>query len=234
MKITRKQLRRLIAEALDEGSRIIVGPDGEAEVASDAYRTGVAKDAQSFGYNPKLDQLKRGTYSHDPKADMRQGRDIATAMQLQPELTAGEETAQEMGQKKAMLPDLKFYNELPQTKSIEFSQYLKRECDKRGFTCTVQDTRHLKRRKPFIKVHIEGEHPIRFEDIIADVYINDTWMKSLEIDMRAKYPDAPAGLPKENRAVLTSKNTKPYISGAPGYGGLEALAELVVDAVSEL
>jgi hypothetical protein len=83
-------------------------------------------------------------------------------------------------------------------------------------------------------VHIEGEHPLRYEDIIADVYINDTWMKSLEIDMRAQYPDAPAGLPKENRGVLTAKNTKPYISGNPGYGGLEALAELVVDAVSEL
>jgi hypothetical protein len=52
--------------------------------------------------------------------------------------------------------------------------------------------------------------------------------------MRAQYPDAPAGLPKENRGVLTAKNTKPYISGDPGYGGLEALAELVVDAVSEL
>jgi hypothetical protein len=83
-------------------------------------------------------------------------------------------------------------------------------------------------------VHIEGEHPLRYEDIIADVYINDTWMKSLEIDMRAQYPDAPAGLPKENRGVLTAKNTKSYISGDPGYGGLEALAELVVDAVSEL
>jgi hypothetical protein len=234
MKITRAQLRRLISEALDEGSRIIIDPQGEAFVASDAYTTGAAKDAQSFGYNPNLDQLKRGNYSSDPIADMRQGRDIATAMELQDELNVGEETAQEMGQKKAMLPDLQFHNELPQTKSIEFSQYLKRECDKRGFTCTVQDTRHLKRRKPFIKVHIEGEHPLRYEDIIADVYINDTWMKSLEIDMRAQYPDAPAGLPKENRGVLTAKNTKPYISGDPGYGGLEALAELVVDAVSEL
>ena len=140
MKLTRKQLRRLIAEALDEGSRIIVDPEGEAFVASDAYQTGTAKDAQSFGYNPKLDQLKRGTYSHDPKADMRQGRDIATAMQLQPELTAGEETAVEMGQQKAMAPDLKFHNELPQTKSIEFSQYLKRECEKRGFACAIHET----------------------------------------------------------------------------------------------
>ena len=120
MKLTRRQLRKLIAEALDEGSRIIVDPEGEAFVASDAYTTGAAKDAQSLGFNPKLDQLKSGTYSDDPIADMRQGRDIATAMELQPELTSGEETAVEMGQQKAMQPDLKFYNELPQTKSIEF------------------------------------------------------------------------------------------------------------------
>ena len=41
-------------------------------------------------------------------------------------------------------------------------------------------------------------------------------------------------IPKVNRGVLTAKNTKPYVTGEPGYGGLEALAELVVDAVSEL
>ena len=57
MKITRKQLRKLISEALNEGNRIIVGPEGEAFVASDAFRTGAAKDAKSFGFNPKLDKL---------------------------------------------------------------------------------------------------------------------------------------------------------------------------------
>lgn len=241
MKITRQQLRRLITEALDKRNKIIVDPEGEAFIASDAYTSGAAKDAQSFGYNPKLDILKSGTYSDDPLADMRQGRDLATAMGLQDELSMGEETAQEMGQEKSMMPVLQFDNQLAQTKSIEFSKYLKRECNKRGLACAVQDTRHLKRRKPFIKVHIEGEHPIRYEDIIADVYINDKEVDSenklltvIEVDMRAFNPDAPAGLPKEHRGVLTAKNTKPYVTGESGYGGLEALAELVVDAVSEL
>ena len=234
MKITRKQLRRLIAESLDEGSRYIVDPQGETFVASDAYTTGAAKDARSFGYNPKLDQLKRGTYSDDPIADMRQGRDIATAMELQDILNVGEETAQEMGQKKAMLPDLQFHNELPGTKSIEISQYIKRECQKRGLACSVKDTRHKSAKSPFIVVTINGEHPIRYESIDGVAYISDKWTGGVEIEMRAYYPDAPAGVNRARSGVLTDRNTAPYISGAPGYGGLEALAELVVDAISEL
>ena len=52
MRITRRQIRRLIAEALGEGKRIIVDPEGEAFVASDAYQTGTAKDTQTT--HPKL------------------------------------------------------------------------------------------------------------------------------------------------------------------------------------
>ena len=241
MKLTRKQLRRLIREALDKRNKIIVDPEGEAFIASDAYTSGAYKDRQSFGYDAKLDQLKRGTYSDNPLADMRQGREIAAGIGLQDELSLGEETAQEMGQEKSMMPVLQFDNQLAQTKSIEFSKYLKRECNKRGLACAVQDTRHLKRRKPFIKVHIEGDHPIRYQDIIADVYINDKEVDDegklltvIEVDMRAFDPDAPAGLPRERRGVITAKNAKPYISGDYGENGLEQLAELVVDAVSEL
>ena len=234
MKITRKELRRLITEILEEGSRIIVDPQGEAFVASDVYTTGTAKDAQSFGHNPKLDRLKRGTYSQDPLVDTRQGRDIAVALDMQPGLTAGEETAVEMGQQKAMAPDLKFHNELPGVKSIELSQYIKRECQKRGLACSVKDTRHKSTKSPFIVVTINGEHPIRYESIDAIAYITDKWTGGVEIEMRAHYPDAPAGLNRVRSGVLTDRNTAPYISGAPGYGGLEALAELVVDSVSEL
>ena len=232
MKITKRQLRRLIAEALDEGSRIIVDPEGEAFVASDAYQTGTAKDAQSFGYNPKLDTLKSGTYGDDSLADMRQGRDLAIALELQPELTAGEQTAVEMGQQKAMLPDLKFHNELPGTKSIELSKYIRRECQKRGFVCSVKDLRHKSSGEyytPFIKISIEGKHPLRRKVINAEAFINDSWTGSVEIQMRAYHQDGTA-----TSGVLTNRNTAPYFSGAPGYGGLEALAELVVDAVSEL
>lgn len=235
MKITRKQLRRLIAEALDEGKRIIVDPEGEAFVASDAYQAGAAKDVQSFGYNPKLDKMKRGTYSQDPLADQRQARELATAMGLQDELSAGEETAVEMGQKKAMAPDLKFHNELPGTKSIELSKHIKRVCKKRGFVCSVKDLRHKgwissgHNYTPFIKIFIEGKHPLRRKVINAEVFINDSWMGSVEIQMRAYHQDGTA-----TSGVLTNRNTAPYLKGAPGYGGLEALADLVVDAISEL
>jgi len=227
MKITRRQLRKLIAEALDEGSKIIVDPEGKATVASDAYRTGTAKDAQTT--HPKLMTLRQSGLS-----GQRQARQLAVDLDMQPELTTGEETAVEMGQWKAMAPDLQFHNELPQTKSIEFSQYLKRECEKRGLECAVRDTRHLKRRKPFITVYIEGDHPLRHDDINGFVYISDTWLKELEIEMRAYYPDAPAGVKKERRSVLTPRDTRPYISGTYGENGLEQLAELVVNAVSEL
>ena len=233
--LTESELRKLIAEALDEGKRIIVDPEDEAFVASDAYRTGTAKDAQSFGYDPKLDKMKQGTYSQDPLADQRQAREFAIALDLQDELSAGEETAVEMGKQKAMAPDLKFHNELPGTRSIEISKYIKRECQKRGFVCSVEDLRHkgytdsYGRYTPFIKMFIEGVHPLRQETINAEASISDSWMGGVRIQMHAHFPNGNA-----RSGVLTNRNTAPYFSGAPGYGGLEALAELVVDAVSEL
>jgi len=226
MKITKKQLRKLIAEALDEGSRIIVDPEGEATVASDAYRTGTAKDAQTT--HPKLMTLRQSGL-----AGQRQARQLAVDLDMQSELTTGEETAVEMGQQKAMAPDLKFHNELPQTKSIEFSQYLKRECEKRGFVCSVQDTRHKKHHEPYILVIIKGEHPLRYEDIDAVVYINDSWMGGIDIEMRSYHVDAPAGLPREERRFLKHRNTAPYLAGKYGENGIEKLAALVVDTVSE-
>ena len=225
--VTEEVLRRLIAEALDEGSRIIVDPEGKATVASDDYRTGTAKDAQTK--HPRLMTLRQSGLE-----GQRQARQLAVDLDMQPELTTAEETAVEMGEWKAIAPDLQFHNELPGTKSIEFSQYLKRECEKRGLACTVEDARHKKPNKPYIVVSIEGGHPLRYEDINAVVYINDTWMKELEIDIRAYYPDAPAGVKKERRGVLTPRNTRPYTSGTYGENGLEQLAELVVDALSEL
>ena len=223
MKITRRQLRRLIAKALDEGKRIIVDPEGEAFVASDVYQTGTAKDAQTT--HPKLINLRQSGLE-----GQRQARQLAVDLDMQPELTAGEETAVEMGQKKAMAPDLKFHNELPGTKSIELSQYVKRECQKRGFVCSVKDLRHKAQRgTPFIKMFIEGKHPLRRKVINAQVFISDSWMGSVHIEMRAYHQDGTAA-----SGVLSNRNTAPYLAGAPGYGGLEALAELVVDSISEL
>jgi hypothetical protein len=226
--LTEAELRKLIAEALDEGSRIIVDPEGEATVASDAYPTGAAKDAQTT--HPKLMTLRQSGV-----AGQRQARDLAVALDMQPELTTAEETAVEMGQQKAMAPDLKFHNELPGTKSIELSKYIKRECQKRGFVCSVKDLRHKgyissgQNYTPFIKMFIEGVHPLRQKTINAEVFIEDSWTGSVDIQMRAYHQDGTA-----RSGVLTNRNTAPYLSGASGYGGIEALAELVIDAVLEL
>ena len=230
MKITRRQLRILIAEALDEGSRIIVGPDGEATVASDAYPTGVAKDAQTT--HPKLMTLRQSGV-----AGQRQARDLAVSLGMQPELTSAEETAVEMGKQKAMAPDLKFHNELPGTKSIELSKYIKRECQKRGFVCSVQDLRHKSQGyfyTPFIKMNIHiAKHPYGIHNrqaVNAEAFLQDSLMGGVEIQMRAYFPADGRGSSSE----LSSETTEPYLSGAPGYGGIEALAELVVDEVLEL
>jgi hypothetical protein len=235
MKISNQQLRQIIREVISEGRKIIVDPRGEAFVASDAYTTGAAKDAQSFGYNPKLDKLKSGTYSGDALEDMRQGRDLATAMDLQDELSIGEETAQEMGQQSAMKPDLSLKNLLPAKKSIEFSQYLKRECEKRGLECAVQDTRHKKPDKPHIVVSVKGVHPLRYEDIDAEVYLNDHWSGSIEIEIRAHYPDAPAGLPKVRHVELTPGEVSKYLDDIKDHlHNKEDLATLIIDSASEL
>ena len=225
MKITRRQLRKLIAEALDEGKRIIVDPEGEATVASDAFRTGTAKDAQTT--HPKLTTLRQSGVT-----GQRQARDLAVALDMQPELTAAEETAVEMGKQKAMAPDLKFHNELPGTKSIDLSKHIKRECEKRGFVCSVKDLRHKSSGDyytPFIKMSIEGKHPLSQETINAEAFINDSWTGGVEIQMRAYHQDGTA-----RSGVLTERNTAPYLAGAYGSNGPEQLAELVVDAVSEL
>lgn len=228
MKITRKQLRRLIAEALDEGKRIIVDPEGEAFVASNAYQAGAAKDAQSFGYNPKLDKMKRGTYSQDPLADQRQARELATAMGLQDELSAGEETAVEMGQKKAMAPDLKFHNELPGTKSIELAQRLKRECKKRGFACTIKDERNFDPEDPFIVVHVVGKHPLRGNNIDVSIHLSDSWMGSTKIEIYNKGELDPD-------VTIPAHRTKTYFTNRPSsLYGLRHLAQLVIDSASEL
>ena len=123
MKLTRKQLTRLIIEAMEEGRRIIVDPKGEAEIASDAYLKGTAKDAQTT--DPRLVTLRQSGIP-----GIRQARDLATALGMQPDLTSGEETAVEMGKQKSMAPDLIFHNELSMLRSIELSKYLKQACQK--------------------------------------------------------------------------------------------------------
>ena len=130
MKLTRKQLRRLIAEAF----RYIVDDEGVAHPADDAFRSGASKDAQSLGKHPKLDPLLQSTDIEDT----RHGRQLAVTMDYQPELTDAEETAVEMGYDKATEPDLpaKFLDQ--PILAFKFANTLKLVCAAEQVECNIK------------------------------------------------------------------------------------------------
>jgi len=107
MKITRRQLRKIISEAMHEGKRIIVDPKGVATPASDAYMSGITKDTAVSALNPKLDSLMQQDNS------LRQmARNLAMDMSLEDEslrpdpMTPAEELAVDvLGKEKSGLPD---------------------------------------------------------------------------------------------------------------------------------
>ena len=80
MKLTRKELRKLTE------SVFVSSPDGtlySPDDVRDARDTGREKDAQALGKNPKLDTLLKS----DDVATRKQGRELATTLEYQPELT---------------------------------------------------------------------------------------------------------------------------------------------------
>ena len=93
MKLTRKQLRKLIAEAV-----MIGHDDGRPSTPSDvAYKAGIEKDKMSFGKSPLLDKLKKSKGIES----QRQARELATTLDFQPGLTDAEQAAVEMGSAQA-------------------------------------------------------------------------------------------------------------------------------------
>ena len=89
MKLTRRQLKKIIAEAINEGRFIIVDPKDKATRGLDALKTGQEKDKQALGVDDNLDDFLR---SKDPKI-RKQGRELAMSMGFQDELTPAEEIA---------------------------------------------------------------------------------------------------------------------------------------------
>ena len=130
MKLTRKQLRKLIAEAF----RYIVDDEGVAHPADDAFRSGSSKDYQSLGKNPKLDKLMQST---DIEAN-RQGRELAVTMDYQPELTDAEETAVEMGYDKATEPDLPAKHLDQPILAFKFAKTLEQVCIAEQVECNIK------------------------------------------------------------------------------------------------
>jgi hypothetical protein len=212
MKLTRNQLTRLIMEAMEEGRRIIVDPKGEAEIASDAYRAGTAKDAQTT--DPRLVTLRQSGIP-----GIRQARDLATALEMQPDLTSGEETAVEMGKQKAMAPDLGFHNELSMLRSIELSKYLKRACQKRNLNCTVEDERDFDPEDPFIVVKVRDV----MGNINASIQLSDSWMGSVNIEVYAEEYSIDPDF------SMSASDTIPYYAQKR----LEDLAEFILNSLRD-
>ena len=99
MKITRSQLRQLIAEA---ARTIIVDPEGVATPADVALSYGTSKDARIAAMHPKIrDLMRQGVHpdyqgpivGSDGKAHRKQGRVFADTLGFDDPLTPSEEVA---------------------------------------------------------------------------------------------------------------------------------------------
>jgi len=133
MKITRRQLRQLIAEA---ARTIIVDPEGNATPSDVAFAKGRIKDSDYGRMNPKLGQLM-GLDDYDETsvgpdgADFRaMGRMLGDTMELDDEslrpdpLTPAEETA---------VDQLGYYSEVqdrPTESLIDLQQFIRRSNNK--------------------------------------------------------------------------------------------------------
>ena len=151
MKLNRKQLRNLIAEVLIEGShKYMVTPDGETytmDQLSRIKKTGRTLDAMSTGKHPKLGKLKQFDPDH--------ARVLATDAGYQPELSQIEIDAQSIPDSDFNKPDTQLQH-YSLSKSIEIIRHLKRECQERGYNCTINDERQFDPDDPFIALSIDG------------------------------------------------------------------------------
>jgi hypothetical protein len=102
MKLTRRQLRKLIIEAINETKRYISNPDGDVTRADDAYASAVQKDMHAAHVHPKIAKLVQS--SNIPSRV--QGRELADAIGDIERLTPEEETAiDHMGHARATQQD---------------------------------------------------------------------------------------------------------------------------------
>ena len=105
MKITRRQLRKLIIEAIDESRRYISNPDGRLTPADRAFRGAEEKDMHAANVHPKIATLVK---SIDIPSRV-QGRELADAVGDIDRLTPEEETAiDHMGHARAIEADRGF------------------------------------------------------------------------------------------------------------------------------
>ena len=173
MKITRHQLRKLILEVLDEGSyKYMVTPDGETytmDQLSRIKKTGRTLDALSTGKHPKLGKLKQFDPDH--------ARVLATDADYQPELTQIEIGAQSIPDSDFNKPDTPLQH-FSLNNSLMIINHLRRECQERGYNCTINDERQFDPDDPFIAFHIDGgdgamDFSVHLSDLSGiDIYDN--------------------------------------------------------------
>lgn len=102
MKLTRSQLRRLIAEAINETKRYISNPDGRLTPADRAFRSAEEKDMHAARVHPKIATLVKSINV----PSRVQGRELADAIGDIDRLTPEEETAiDHMGHARAIEQD---------------------------------------------------------------------------------------------------------------------------------
>ena len=102
MKLTRRQLRKLIAEAINETKRYISNPDGRLTPADRAFRSAEEKDMHAARVHPKIATLIKSINV----PSRVQGRELADAIGDIDRLTPEEETAiDHMGHARAIEQD---------------------------------------------------------------------------------------------------------------------------------
>jgi len=229
MKLNRFKLRQLIIEVLTEGShKYMVTPDDQAytmDQARIAKLTGRTLDAMSKGKHPKLGPLK----SSDPAY----ARVLATDSDYQPGLTQIEIGAQNLPDSDFTKADSEF-QDYSQIKSIEFTKYLKKECQKRDYTCTVKDERNFDPEDPFLAVSVMDDNAIERKKLYgeseygvdASIHLNDDG-EGIFIEI---YNNISSSSPFDDASIgFTESQTAPYFKQS---GDLSQLAKRILDVVS--
>lgn len=231
MKLNRIKLRQLIIEVLVEGShKYMVTPDDQAyamDQARIAKLTGRTLDAMSKGKHPNLGPLK--------KTDPAYARTLATDSDYQPELTQIEIGAQN-------IPDSEFtkqdspLQDYSQTKSIEFTKYLKKECQKRGYTCIVKDERNFDPEDPFLAVSVMDDNAIERKKLYGEseygidssIHLSDDG-EGVFIEVFDNRVDASPFSFNDASIGFGEAETAPYFKQP---GGLDELAKRILDSTS--
>jgi len=236
MKLNRIKLRQLIIEVLVEGSHKYVAKSGISGEDDEVYtmdQTHVAKltgrtlDAMSKGKHPNLGALKASDPDYASK--------LASDAGYQPETTTIERGAQNIPDSEFTKPDSPL-QDYSQGKSIEFTKYLKKECKKRGYTCTVKDERNFDPEDPFLAVSVMDDNAIERKKLYgeseygidASIHLSDDG-EGIFIEIFDNRVDASPFSFNDASIGFGEAETAPYFKQL---GGLDELAKRILDSTA--